>query len=119
MPDTLSPAVVDAAPRHATRMQLRSASRLAQGRAHATAVEHAAEAFTAADDLVRALRKFQALRTDRKDEMRNWIADTLAGALDQLGNVEGAIDRDLDADGCSPLASLDLSEMTEFWEEVK
>tara|TARA_R110002126_G_scaffold290272_1_gene446888 strand:- start:1014 stop:1409 length:396 start_codon:yes stop_codon:yes gene_type:complete len=108
----------DSAPRHATKLQLESASRLSQGLAIATAQEQCAEAFQAADDLLRALKRFHALRTDRPDEMRDFLQDVASGALDQLGNVEGAIDRDLDAQGVSPAEPLDLSELVAFWQSV-
>lgn len=109
----------ESAPRHASRLDLVKATQRGQSLTIATARAQAAEAFAAADDLRRALRNFQALRTDRKDEMQAWIEETLRGALDQLGNVEGAIDRDLCKDNCNPLEPLDLSELVAFWESVK
>jgi MoxR-like ATPase len=95
-----------------------SATRRSQGLARSTAAEQCAEAFQAADDLLRALKRFQALRTDRPDEMRDWLAETASTALDQLGNVEGAIDRDLDRAGCAPAEPLDLNELVEFWRSM-
>jgi hypothetical protein len=100
-------------------MQLESASCRSQGLARATAAEHCAEAFAAADDLLRALRRFQALPTNRQQEMRDFLADTAGRALDQLGNVEGCIERELDAQGCDQADPLDLSELRAFWESVK
>jgi predicted membrane chloride channel (bestrophin family) len=119
--DTLHiPALIrESAPGRATRMQLRSATRLSQGAALATAAEHCAEAFSAADNLLRALRDIQALPTNRKQEMRDWLADTAGRALDQLSNVEGCIERELDAQGCDLAEPLDLSELRSFWESVK
>jgi len=115
----LSPMILNSAPRHATRLQLESASRRSQGLARATAAEHSAEAFEAADDLLRALRRIHALPTNSPQEMRDFLADTAGHALDQLSNVEAAIDRDLDAQGASPAEPLDLSELRAFWESVK
>lgn len=109
----------ESAPRHATRLQLESDTRRSQGLAIATAAEHCAEAFAAADDLLRALKRFQALPTNRPQEMRDWLADTAGRAIDQIGNVEGAIDKDLDEQGCNPVEPIDLSELTAFWESVK
>lgn len=115
----LSPAILNSAPRHATRLQLASASSRSQNLAIATAAEHCAEAFAAADDLRRALKRFQELPTARPQEMRDFLADTAGHALDQLSNVEAAIDRDLDEQGASPVEPLDLSELRAFWESVK
>lgn len=118
MDRTHIPAVIrESAPMHATRLDLVSATRRSQGLAVATAQEQLAEAFQAADDLLRALKQFQALRTDRPDEMRDWLADTAGRALDQISNVEGAIDRDLDRAG-SAAEPLDLDELVAFWHEV-
>lgn len=108
----------DSAPRHATKLQLESASRLSQGLAIATAQEQCAEAFQAADDLLRALRRFQALPTNSPDKMQAWLCDTAGGALDQLSNVEGCIDKALDAQGLDPTDPLDLSELEAFWQSV-
>lgn len=108
----------ESAPRSASRLDLVSATRRSQGLARSTAAEQCAEAFQAADDLLRALKRFQALRTDRPEEMRDWLAETASFALDQLGNVEGAIDRDLDRAGCAPAEPLDLSELVAFWRSV-
>jgi len=115
----LSPAILNSAPRHATRLQLESASSRSQCLARATAAEHCAEAFEAADDLLRALRRFQALPTNRQQEMRDFLADTSGRALDQLSNVEGCIERELDAQCASLAEPLDLSELRLFWEIVK
>lgn len=109
----------DSAPVRARRLDLVSATCRSQGLALATAHEHCAEAFEAADDLFRALRKFQALPTDRKDEMQAWLSETAGRAIDQLGNVQGSIDRKLDQLGLHPTEPLDLSEITAFWESVK
>jgi hypothetical protein len=111
--------ILNSAPRHATRLQLESASKRAQDFAEATAKEHRAEAFEAADDLLRALRRFQALPTNRLQEMRDFLSDTSGRALDQLSNVEGYIERELDAQGASLAEPLDLSELRAFWESVK
>ena len=51
--------------------------------------------------------------------MRDWLCDTAGGALDQLGNVQGCIDKELGAYGLDPTDPLDLSELTAFWEGVK
>ena len=53
------------------------------------------------------------------DWARDFLADTAGHALDQLSNVEAAIDRDLDEQGASPVEPLDLSELRAFWESVK
>jgi hypothetical protein len=112
-------AIRESAPRHATRLDLVSATRRSQSLALASAHDDCQEAFAAADDLLRALRRFQALPTNRKDEMNGWLHDVAGGAIDQLGNVQGAIERELDGLGCNPLEPLDLSELTAFWESVK
>lgn len=114
----ISPAILNTASARASRLDMVSATRRSQGLARATAAEQCAEAFAAADDLLRALKRFQALRTDRPDEMRDWLAETASTALDQIGNVEGAIDRDLDRAGCAPAEPLDLSELVEFWRSM-
>ena len=121
MPDTtlIPTAIRESAPRHATRLDMVSATRRGQGLALASAADDCREAFEAADDLLRALRRFQALPTNRKDEMRDWLADTAGGALNQLRNVEGTIDCELAALGCNPLEPLDLSELHAFWESVR
>jgi hypothetical protein len=98
---------------------MESASVLARSFAEAAADEHCAEAFAAADDLVRALRRIQALPTNSPQDMRDFLADTAGHALDQLSNVEAAIDSDLDEQGASPVEPLDLSELRAFWESVK
>lgn len=114
------PAVIrESAPMHATRLDLVAANRRGQNLAIASARQDCQEAFQAADDLLRALKRIQALPTNRKDEMQAWLCDTAGGALDQIRNVEGAIDRDLCKDNCNPLEPLDLSELTAFWESVK
>lgn len=118
--DTLIPDVIrESAPGRATQLDLVSATRRSQGLALASAADDCREAFEAADDLLRALLRFQALPTNRKDEMRGWLCDTAGGALNQLRNVEGTIDCELAAIGCNPLEPLDLSELTAFWEGVK
>lgn len=111
-------AIRESAPMHATRLDLVAANRRGQNLALASARQDCQEAFQAADDLLRALKRFQALRTDRPDEMRDWLAETASTALDQIGNVEGAIDRDLDRAGCAPAEPLDLSELVEFWRSM-
>lgn len=119
MPDAFIPAVIrESAPMHATRLDLVAANRRGQNLALASARQDCQEAFQAADDLLRALKRIQALPTHRKQEMRDWLAETAGGALDQLGNVMGAIERDLDALGCVPLEPLDLSELVAFWRSV-
>lgn len=118
MDRTHTPAVIrESAPMHATRLDLVSATRRSQGLAVATAQEQLAEAFQAADDLLRALNRFQALPTNRKQEMRDWLCDTAGRALDQLGNVEGAINKDVEEYGCQ-MEPLDLSELEAFWRSV-
>lgn len=109
----------DSAPSSARRLDLVSATRRSQGLALASAADDCAEAFAAADDLLRVLKRFQALPTNRKDEMRDWLCDTAGGALNQLANVQGSIDRELDRLGLYPTEPLDLSELTAFWEGVK
>ena len=109
----------DSAPCRASRLDLVSATQRSQGLALASAADDCAEAFAAADDLVRALKRIQALPTNSKDKMRDWLCDTAGGALDQLGNVQGAIDKELDDYGLYPTDPLDLSELTAFWEGVK
>ncbi len=119
MDRTHIPAVIrESAPMHATRLDLVSATRRSQGLAVATAQEQLAEAYQAADDLLRVLKRLHALRTDRPDEMREFLYDVASTALDQFGNVEGAIDRDLDRAGCSPAEPLDLDELVAFWQAV-
>ena len=108
----------DSAPSRASRLDLVSATCRGQGLALATAHEHCAEAFAAADDLRRALKRIQALPTNRKKEMRDWLCDTAGGALDQLGNVQGAIDKELGTYGLDPTDPLDLSELEAFWQSV-
>ncbi len=117
--DTLIPDVIrESAPGRATQLDMISATRRGQGLALASAADDCREAFEAADDLLRALRRFQALPTNRKQEMRDWLADTAGGALNQLRNVEGTIDCELAALGCNPLEPLDLSELEAFWRSV-
>ena len=111
--------IISAEPRVYTRLQLRSANRQAQGLALADARQKCSEAFEAADDLLRALKRFQALPTNRKQEMRDWLHDTAGGAIDQLSNVMGAIDKNLDEQGLYPTEPLDLSELHAFWESVR
>ena len=120
MPDStfIHDVIRESAPSHATRLDMISATRRSQGLALASAHDDCQEAFAAADDLLRALRRFQALPTNRKDEMRDWLADTAGGALDQLGNVQGEIDRELEKYGCNDLEPLDLSELEAFWRSV-
>lgn len=118
-PDSLSPAILDSAPRGATRLQIESASRMAQGLAQADAQQKRSEAFDAADDLLRALRRFKELHTARPQEMRDWLHDTAGGAIDQLSNVQGSIDRSLDEQGLYPIDPLDLTELHAFWESVR
>jgi len=111
-------AIRESAPMHATRLDLVAANRRGQNLALASARQDCQEAFQAADDLLRALKRIQALPTNRKQEMRDWLADVSGGAIDQLRNVEGAIERDLDALGCVPLEPLDLSELEAFHASV-
>lgn len=108
----------ESAPMHATRLDLVAANRRGQNLALASARQDCQEAFQAADDLLRALKRIQALPTNRKQEMRDWLADVSGGAIDQLRNVEGAIERDLDALGCVPLEPLDLAELEAFHASV-
>lgn len=109
----------DSAPGRASRLDLVSATRRGQGLALASAADDCAEAFAAADDLVRVLKRFQALPTNRKDEMQAWLEIVASGAIDQLGNVQASIDRELDRLGLYSTDPLDLSELTAFWEGVK
>ena len=120
MDTTYIPALIrESAPGRATRLDLVSVTRRAQGLALASAHDDCQEAFAAADDLLRVLRRFQALPTNRKDEMKKWLEVVASGAIDQLGNVEGAIDKDLEANGCNPVEPLDLYELHAFWESVR
>lgn len=117
--DTIIPAVIrESAPSHVTRLDLVSATRRGRGLARASAKADAQEAFAAADDLLRALKRIQALPTNRRQEMRDWLCDTAGGALDQLSNVQAAIDRELEAYGCNDLEPLDLSELEAFFQSV-
>lgn len=118
MPDSLSPATLAYAPGNATRLDLLNANRRGQNLALASARQDCQEAFAAADDLLRALKRIQALPTNRKQEMRDWLAEVSGGAIDQLGNVQGAIERELDYYGCNPLEPLDLSELEAFHASV-
>ena len=108
----------ESAPRHASRLDLVSATLRARSLDLATAKADMQDAFATADDLLRVLRRFQALPTNRKQEMRDWLSDTAGRALDQLGNVEGAINKEIEEYGCQ-MEPLDLSELTAFWESVK
>jgi len=108
----------DSAPRSASRLDLVSATRRSQGLALASAADDLAEAFAAADDLLRALKRFQALPTNRKKEMRDWLCDTAGRALDQLGNVAGAVDKELVLAGLDLSEPLDLSDLEAFWRSV-
>jgi hypothetical protein len=108
----------DSAPRCASKLDLVSATCRGQGLALATAHEHCAEAFAAADDLLRALKRIQALPTNRKKEMRDWLEVVASGAIDQLGNVQGAINKELGRYGLDPADPLDLSELEAFWQSV-
>ena len=120
MPDStfIHDVIRESAPMHATQMDLVSATRRGQGLALASAADDCREAFEAADDLLRALKRFQALPTNRKQEMQAWLCDTAGGALDELGNVQGEIDRELEKYGCNDLEPLDLSELEAFWRSV-
>lgn len=117
--DTLhiSDVIRESAPRHATRLDLVSATRRARSLDLATAKADMQEAFAVADDLLRVLRRFQALPTNRKQEMRDWLCDTAGRAIDQLGNVEGAINKEVEEYGCQ-MEPLDLSELEAFWRSV-
>lgn len=111
-------AIRESAPMHATRLDLVAANRRGQNLALASARQDCQEAFAAADDLLRALKRFQALPTNRKQEMRDWLCDTAGRALDQLGNVQGCIDKELGNYGIDPTDPLDLSELEAFWRSV-
>lgn len=114
----ISPAILNTAPARASRLDLVEANVRGQGLALASARQDCQEAFAAADDLLRALKRIQALPTNRKQEMRDWLAEVSGGAIDQLGNVQGAIERELDYYGCNPLEPLDLSELEAFHASV-
>lgn len=117
--DTIIPAVIrESAPMRASKWDLLSATQRGQGLARASAKADAQETFAAADDLLRALKRIQALPTNSPGKMRDWLCDTAGGALDQLSNVQAAIDRELEAYGCNPLEPLDLSELEAFWRSV-
>jgi len=120
MDTTYIPALIrESAPGRVSRLDLVSATRRSQGLALASAHDDCQEAFAAADDLLRVLRRFQALPTNRRQEMNGWLHEVAGGAIDQLGNVMGAIDKDLEANGCNPVEPLDLSELHAFWESVR
>lgn len=111
------PALIrESAPGRVLKWDLLSATQRSQGLALASAHDDCQEAFAAADDLLRALRRFQALPTNRRQEMNGWLHDVAGGAIDQLGNVMGAIDKDLEANGCNHVEPLDLAELHAFWE---
>lgn len=114
----ISPAILNTRSARASRLDMVNASRRGQGLALASAADDCREAFEAADDLLRALKRIQALPTNRQKEMRDWLCDTAGGALDQLANVMGAIDKELDAYGCNELEPLDLSELEAFHASV-
>lgn len=117
----ISPAILNTAPARASRLDLVEANVRGQGLALASARQDCQEAFAAADDLLRALKRIQALPTNLPGKMRDWLCDTAGGALDQFGNVQGAIERELDHYGCNPLDSiepLDLSELEAFHASV-
>lgn len=114
----ISPTILNTRSARASRLDMVSASRRGQGLAIASAADDCREAFEAADDLLRALKRIQALPTNRPQEMRDWLADTAGRALDQFGNVKGAIDRELDAYGIDPAEPLDLSELEAFFRSV-
>ena len=119
MDTTYIPEVIrESAPGRALKWDMLSATQRSQGLALASAHDDCQEAFAAADDLLRALKRIQALPTNRKDEMQAWLCDTAGGALDQIGNVQGCIDKELEAYGCNPLEPLDLSELEAFWRSV-
>ncbi len=117
----ISPAILNSAPGRASRLDLVDANRRGQGLALASARQACQEAFDVADDLLRVLKRIQALPTNRKQEMRDWLADTSGRAIDQFGNVQGEIERELCKFGCNPLDSiepLDLSELEAFFQSV-
>lgn len=119
MPDTtLIPDVIrESAPMHATRLDLVAATIRARSLDLATARADMQEAFAVADDLLRVLKRFQTLPTNRKQEMRDWLCETAGRAIDQLGNVEGAINLEIEEYGCQ-MEPLDLSELEAFWRSV-
>jgi len=120
MDATYIPALIrESAPGRVLKWDMLSATQRAQSGALAAANEFRLEAFAAADDLLRALRNLQALPTNRRQEMNGWLHDVAGGAIDQLGNVMGAIDKDLEDSGCNPVEPLDLSELHAFWESVR
>lgn len=112
-PDSLSP-ILDSAPRGATRLQLQSASRMAQGLARSSAAERVSELFTAADNLLRSLRDLQHCGVSK-----DFLWDTAGGAIDQIRNAQHAIDTELDEQGVDATHPLDLSELHAFWESVR
>lgn len=114
----ISPAILNSAPGRASRLDLVEANVRGQNFALANARADSQEAFAAADDLLRALKRIQALPTNQKQEMRDWLADTAGRAIDQFGNVQGEIERELCKSGCNPLEPLDLSELEAFFQSV-
>jgi hypothetical protein len=103
----------EAAPR--SRLQIASASRMAQGLALADARQKASELFLAMDDTLRALKALQACGAHK-----DFLWDCAAGLKDQARNVAHAIDVELEErSGCDPLESIDLSELDAFLESVR
>lgn len=102
------------AERMPTRLQVESASRLAQNLARADAVQKRGELFAATDDFLRALRALKDCGA-----CKDFLWDCAAGAIDQARNVAHAIDRDLDREHLVELEPLDLSELHAFLESAK
>lgn len=104
----------ESAPRHATRLDLVSATRRSQALAWADAVQKRGQLFTAMDDFLRALRGLQA-----EGACNLFLEDCAVGALIQASNLQHAIDKDLDQEHLVASEPLDLAELHAFWESVK
>jgi hypothetical protein len=96
-----------------TRLQMESASRMAQGLAKADARQKNAALFAALDDMLRALKAIEACGASKA-----FLWDTAAGLHDQVNGISGRIDRDLDEQGLVPLESPDLAELDAFLAKV-
>lgn len=104
----------DGAPRHATRLQLESATRMSQRLTRSDAVQKRGELFTALDDFLRALKAMQAVGASSL-----FLEDCVTGAIDQARNAAHAVDLDLRAAGLDDAEPIDLSDLYAFWESVR
>lgn len=92
-----------------TRLQMVSANAMARNFATATAHERRFDAVMAADVMARAIRAMRDAGASK-----NWASDAAKYALDQLSDIMGKIDRDLDEQGLEAAEPLDLGELTEL-----